>query len=221
VVADRMTLVEVAQDDQVGLEVLGQVPHDPPPRLFLAKLLLDAAIPMACPMRCSTSNPAMSSQIDIVLRTMLVTVQCHFPIWTCLGAGLAFMQTLLSGEIRTGVRFQHCPTNRVPKMDEHDTQGVLALCEQARKTTRPEHDRAISQIFALNLDRCRIPGRAAWVTRNIDLRLTVRISSQSRSVISRSGWGRLMPALFTRMSMPPSAMANTTLSLSTGASPEV
>lgn len=41
------------------------------------------------------------------------------------------------------------------KLDEHDTQGVLALCEQARKTVRPERDGVISQIFALRLDRCR------------------------------------------------------------------
>jgi hypothetical protein len=43
----------------------------------------------------------------------------------------------------------------IRKLDEHDTQGVLALCEQARKTSRPERDRIISQIFALRLDRCR------------------------------------------------------------------
>ena len=46
-------------------------------------------------------------------------------------------------------------TVSVPKLDEHDTQGVLALCEQARHTARPERDRVISQIFALRLDRCR------------------------------------------------------------------
>ena len=35
------------------------------------------------------------------------------------------------------------------------TQGVLALCDQARRTARPERHRVISQIFALSLDRCR------------------------------------------------------------------
>jgi len=43
----------------------------------------------------------------------------------------------------------------VQKLDEHDTQGVLALCDQARKTSRPERDSIISQLFALKLDRCR------------------------------------------------------------------
>lgn len=47
------------------------------------------------------------------------------------------------------------PMVAVPRLDEHDTQGVLALCEQARRTARPERDRVISQIFTLNLDRCR------------------------------------------------------------------
>jgi hypothetical protein len=47
------------------------------------------------------------------------------------------------------------PTVSVPRLDEHDTQGVLALCEQAWKTARPERDRIISQIFALRLQRCR------------------------------------------------------------------
>ena len=46
-------------------------------------------------------------------------------------------------------------TGSVPKLDEHDTQGVLALCEQARHTERPARDEVISRIFALNLDRCR------------------------------------------------------------------
>ena len=43
----------------------------------------------------------------------------------------------------------------VPKLDEHDTQGVIALCEQARHTATPERDQVVSQIFALRLDRCR------------------------------------------------------------------
>jgi hypothetical protein len=47
------------------------------------------------------------------------------------------------------------PTVPVPKLDEHDTQGVTALCDQARHTARPERDQVISQIFALRLDRCR------------------------------------------------------------------
>jgi len=47
------------------------------------------------------------------------------------------------------------PSVSLPKLDEHDTQGVLGLCEQARKTARPERDPIISQIFALRLDRCR------------------------------------------------------------------
>lgn len=46
-------------------------------------------------------------------------------------------------------------TGSLPKIDEHDTQGVLALCEQVRHTERPARDRVISQIFALRLDRCR------------------------------------------------------------------
>ena len=41
------------------------------------------------------------------------------------------------------------------KLDERDTQSVLALCERARKSTRPGRDEVIRQIFALNLDRCR------------------------------------------------------------------
>ena len=53
----------------------------------------------------------------------------------------------------------HCekslPTVPVQNLDEHDTQGVIALCERARQTVRPERDQIISQIFALNLDRCR------------------------------------------------------------------
>jgi hypothetical protein len=41
----RLTLFEVAQDDQVGLWVAGQVPHCPPEeRPALVPLLLDAAI---------------------------------------------------------------------------------------------------------------------------------------------------------------------------------
>ena len=47
------------------------------------------------------------------------------------------------------------PTVPVPNLDEHDTQGVIALCEQARHTARPERDEVISRIFALKLDRCR------------------------------------------------------------------
>jgi hypothetical protein len=47
------------------------------------------------------------------------------------------------------------PTVPVPNLDEHDTQGVIALCDQARHTARPDRDRLISQIFALRLDRCR------------------------------------------------------------------
>ena len=47
------------------------------------------------------------------------------------------------------------PTVSVQKLDEHDTQGVIALCERVRQTVRPECDQIISQIFALNLDRCR------------------------------------------------------------------
>jgi hypothetical protein len=45
-------------------------------------------------------------------------------------------------------------TGSVPKLDEHDTQGTIALCDQARHTARPERDRVISHIFALKLDRC-------------------------------------------------------------------
>jgi hypothetical protein len=47
------------------------------------------------------------------------------------------------------------PAVPVQKLDEHDTQGILALCEHARKTPRPERDRIIIQIFSLRLDRCR------------------------------------------------------------------
>jgi hypothetical protein len=47
------------------------------------------------------------------------------------------------------------PTVSVPKLDEHDTQGILALCEQARKTSRPEREGVIGRIFGLRLDRCR------------------------------------------------------------------
>jgi uncharacterized protein (DUF58 family) len=44
--ADQLAFVEVAQDDQVGLWVAGQVPHGPPQqRPALVALLLDAAIP--------------------------------------------------------------------------------------------------------------------------------------------------------------------------------
>jgi len=50
---------------------------------------------------------------------------------------------------------QSQPTLSGPKLDAHDTEGVLALCDQARRTARPERDRIISQIFALRLDRCR------------------------------------------------------------------
>ncbi len=50
-----------------------------------------------------------------------------------------------------------------------------------------------------NLLIARIPDRTAWVTTNIDLRLTVRTSSQSRLAIPFGGWGRLMPVLFTRI----------------------
>lgn len=50
---------------------------------------------------------------------------------------------------------QSQPTLSAPKLDAHDTEGVLALCDQARRTARPERDRLISQIFALRLDRCR------------------------------------------------------------------
>ena len=32
---------------------------------------------------------------------------------------------------------------------------MLTLCDQARRTARPERNRVISQIFALRLDRCR------------------------------------------------------------------
>ena len=47
------------------------------------------------------------------------------------------------------------PTLCGPRLDEHDTQGILALCEQARQTPRPKRDQVIIQIFSLNLDRCR------------------------------------------------------------------
>jgi hypothetical protein len=47
------------------------------------------------------------------------------------------------------------PTASSPKLDEHDTQGVIALCDQARHTARPERGRVISQLYALRLDRCR------------------------------------------------------------------
>ena len=47
------------------------------------------------------------------------------------------------------------PAIPVPKLDEHDTKGVIALCELARHTAKPERDQVITRIFALNLDRCR------------------------------------------------------------------
>jgi hypothetical protein len=46
------------------------------------------------------------------------------------------------------------PTVVAPRLDEHNTQGVIALCDLARRTARPERDLVISQIFALKLDRC-------------------------------------------------------------------
>ena len=45
------------------------------------------------------------------------------------------------------------PAPSGPKLDAHDTEGVLALCDQARRAARPERDRVISQIFAFRLDR--------------------------------------------------------------------
>ena len=55
-----------------------------------------------------------------------------------------------------GAHFQESrPIPQVPKLDDHDTAGILGLCDQARKANRPERDQVISQIFALNLDRCR------------------------------------------------------------------
>jgi hypothetical protein len=47
------------------------------------------------------------------------------------------------------------PAGSTPKLDERDTQGVLALCDQARKTRRPQRDQVVTRIFALKLDRCR------------------------------------------------------------------
>jgi len=47
------------------------------------------------------------------------------------------------------------PTPLGPRLDEHDTQGVVALCERARQFVRPERDQVILQIFSLKLDRCR------------------------------------------------------------------
>lgn len=42
-----------------------------------------------------------------------------------------------------------------PRLDEQDTQTIVGLCEQARRTPRPQRDEVIVQIFALDLDRCR------------------------------------------------------------------
>ena len=53
--------------------------------------------------------------------------------------------------------------------------------------------------------RLRMSGSRACVTRKHDLRSPLMISSQSASVISSSFCGRAMPALFTRMSIGPSA----------------
>jgi len=41
------------------------------------------------------------------------------------------------------------------KLDDHDTEGILALCEQARRAVRPERDPLIALLYSLNLDRCR------------------------------------------------------------------
>jgi hypothetical protein len=73
-------------------------------------------------------------------------------------ASRLFTELELPEAMRTEIwdHFEECqPAPSGPKLDAHDTEGVLALCDQARRAARPERDRLISQIFALRLDRCR------------------------------------------------------------------
>jgi len=65
--------------------------------------------------------------------------------------------------------------------------------------------------------RRRIPGRTACATRNIDLRLTAKTSSQSGSVISDRVRGGPIPALLTRMSMPPNPFSTAVTKRATSA----
>jgi hypothetical protein len=41
------------------------------------------------------------------------------------------------------------------KLDCCDTQGILELCERARKAKRPERDQILAQLYTLDLDRCK------------------------------------------------------------------
>jgi hypothetical protein len=95
----------------------------------------------------------------------------------------------------------HCNANGNAKQIAAGLSGPL-FALRVRNPTHTTEDRLI----ILPHLRWRIPGRTAWVTRNIDLRLTFRTFSQSCSVISLKGSGRLMPALFARMSMLPSPL---------------
>ena len=40
------------------------------------------------------------------------------------------------------------------KLDHYDTQGILDLCDLARKAKRPERDQILAQLYALNFARC-------------------------------------------------------------------
>ena len=40
------------------------------------------------------------------------------------------------------------------KLDHYDTQGILDLCDLARKAKRPERDQILAQLYALKFARC-------------------------------------------------------------------
>jgi hypothetical protein len=50
------------------------------------------------------------------------------------------------------------PTNpgggEAAKLDGCDTQGILEVCDWARRAKRPERDQILAQVYALNFDRC-------------------------------------------------------------------
>jgi hypothetical protein len=65
------------------------------------------------------------------------------------------------------------PTNpddgAVAKLDYRDTQGILALCDRARRAKRPERGGLLAQLYALNLDRCQTKALGAVERLTYDL----------------------------------------------------
>ena len=65
------------------------------------------------------------------------------------------------------------PTNpedsETAKFDYRDTQGILELCDRARRAKRPERDGLLAQLYALNLDRCQTQALGAVERLTYDL----------------------------------------------------